>query len=1453
MAAVIDRKNDPAAKFESQVDEQIAQATSRIRAHDLALGGLSLVALGLVYATAMILLDRYLGLPEWVRQLALVGFLAASGAIAYFLIVRPLRRSINPLYAAVQVEKTIDDAKNSVAGYVDAKENAGVHPTVRAAMGAKAAKTVVKADLNRAVDHRSLVWAGGVGVLFLLVLVVLFFVFGFNQFSSVLRRTFVPFSSDAIATRTQLRVTKPEPPNATVTAGQTVVIGVEVGGRIPDPNDADRVRVLIRHNPNDPTYIPVPMEPGESKRDWQVKLQDYHVQNGFWYKVAAGDAETPEYRVTVHSLPLVESVEVGYRYPAYLNAKPGVRKDPRIEAPRGTLVTITARSSKLKSPEGEARREVKDARLVIDFPADPETGAPAESVTVPWSKVDGEPDAMRFTFRVTRRATYRILFTTTTGDKNPDPQPDEIHVTPDDKPQPVIVKPAENPVAVAANGQLAVDGTVTDDHGIDTVTLKMRVAGPNPVPLADRPFLNAGNPSFRRTEPDGRVTWPDRLDYADSVDLGSLTDADGKPVKLTEGMELEYWLEATDNRHDATDRGTKPAPQLGTSAVRKVMVGPPTMTPAEQKKQDQLKQERKAEEKQRTEQQQQQLNNEKREPKPQPGDQGKQGEPQPQPENQPKKNDAEATPKSGGMDQPPMAPMPQANPTTEPMPMSKTDPAAKTDMPPPKTPESKADPMNPGTPNPSTAPMPKAGPSESGKTEPQPMPGGTPPPGQEPKPDHKKADDFNQAIKDFQKNATEGGSSKPEPPKGDPMSPPDSKPKPKPEDKTDEQPKPEPQPMDPANPMGGTGGASETKPEQKPQGGSEGPKQEAKPTPKGADPADPKAEPPASDAKPEPTAGAQAADRPSPQPKKEMGDGPMPKTEPNAQAKQDPGAGGEAKPEKNPKPESGSSATPMPKSEPTAGQQPQQGDPSSQTGMAKPRPENDKGTDKPTPAEPKAGEPTESAAKTNSGEAKPEKAEPTGKPEPTGQSKAMPKDDPMAGGKAEAKPEPKAGATAETKPAGPKDDTSTGAGQPKPQDAGRDKSVNPKDNMASGSTPDKKEPGAPTGGADEQKIDPKEVVNDAKDLNNPDPARQKAAQDKLDKTAGPENRKEIEKSAKDLTSKDMNARAAAEKKIEDVAKKAAAEQEKKEPGGQAAQPRLDPKDLEKAIKDANSATPEDRKRAEEQLAKLGPEDRKRAEEIAKGLNSKDPKEQADAQKRLDDLKRDAEGQAKKEPDPKQPKLDPKDVDDLKNKAGDLTSPDKQKREAAEKAFDDKLGKAEREKLQKELEDAPGAPEAKEQLARDKIDELAKGRGGTRPPGNADPTAPPGSESERVDLEAAKEDARNRLKSAELQLDQFEKNRYNKAIQEAKGWSQKEVDDLIDGKRSEVEALKAQLADLEQGRRPAGPATNNASEARKLDLTKGPEGPAGRGGAEKAPPGYNDAQKRFNQGVLKTKQ
>ena len=76
-------------------------------------------------------------------------------------------------------------------------------------------------------------------------------------------------------------------------------------------------------------------------------------------------------------------------------------------------------------------------------------------------------------------------------------------------------------------------------------------------------------------------------------------------------------------------------------------------------------------------------------------------------------------------------------------------------------------------------------------------------------------------------------------------------------------------------------------------------------------------------------------------------------------------------------------------------------------------------------------------------------------------------------------------------------------------------------------------------------------------------------------------------------------------------------------------------------------------------------------------------------------------------------------------------------------------------------------------------------------GGGDPTAPL--------LEAMKEDARNRAKSAELQLEQFEKNKTNDKLLKDLGMTPEEYARFLDDFKKETAKLKKEADDLDQAR------------------------------------------------------
>src|SRR5262245_1261681 len=97
---------------ESFVEAQIAHARGRIRAFDLGVTVLVLTVGVLGFAVGMVLLDRWLQLPDLVRQVALVGFVLASAGYAAWALSRPFRREVNPYFAARLVEQAVPGAKN---------------------------------------------------------------------------------------------------------------------------------------------------------------------------------------------------------------------------------------------------------------------------------------------------------------------------------------------------------------------------------------------------------------------------------------------------------------------------------------------------------------------------------------------------------------------------------------------------------------------------------------------------------------------------------------------------------------------------------------------------------------------------------------------------------------------------------------------------------------------------------------------------------------------------------------------------------------------------------------------------------------------------------------------------------------------------------------------------------------------------------------------------------------------------------------------------------------------------------------------------------------------------------------------------------------------------------------------------------------------------------------------
>lgn len=397
-------------------------------------------------------------------------------------------------------------------------------------------------------------------------------------------------------------------------------------GHIEIEGDARRIEGQLIEGQPDAIRFTVPM----------VKEGFYRI----WFTTPEGDRNQDPARLrltVIDPKPAVRTFDIGYDYPAYLRFRPMTAVDvsqPEIEAPRGTQVVLTAKTT----------RGVKDAKLEVP-------GQPA----VAGELIPDEPTWVRFKLPpLDQDGAARLTFTPTTGEPASEPRSIPVRALADQAPTVRLDVPKDDEVSIPANGTLDLKGMATDDHGVDRITLRMKVAGTDR-DVQPKPYRKGM--SFLRAKDN---SWPTQVEYKDFVKLAELRLEREPNWRITPGTEIEYWLEAVDNCT------IKPGPNRGESAHKKFRVVAPVVKPAEQQKLQQQNQKR-ADEQQKHEKRQDEKNQTERrdvqQPPPKGADQaqpenaGQQGNPQ-------DGNPQQGQPQQGGQ------PDPKAGPNGQPQDMN---------------------------------------------------------------------------------------------------------------------------------------------------------------------------------------------------------------------------------------------------------------------------------------------------------------------------------------------------------------------------------------------------------------------------------------------------------------------------------------------------------------------------------------------------------------------------------------------------------------------------------------------------------------------------------------------------------------------------------------------------------------------------------------------------------------
>ena len=393
-------------------------------------------ALGVVMA-----LDNLFRLHWLLRCLFLVGLVA--GAVALIRrVAQLLREPLTPERMAVKVEAKFPQVDNRIinalllANEDDPEASELIHSVVE---GGNSDAT--RLDLRSSIPKRKMGICLGAATLALVLMGAYGVVFP-GHFMNALARCLVPFAGINPLTRTRIVAVTPKDQN--VLSGDDVMITVDIEGRLPDvaqvvwtPEEDEKQVALMQPEPR--------ADEGQAKAArYRCSLAD--VAKSFRYHVAAGDAESGAYRITVHHRPVVSELNAHVAPPAYTGLPAVPLEGGTIRALPGSAAAIRAQCSK----------PIASATLVLSTAQAP----------IPM-KVDG--DRVSASFAVATGGTYHIELTDTFGFENK-PVERDIEVLVDEPPEIVLDSPPVT-VVVQPTASIPFQFTVSDRYGVRSAEL----------------------------------------------------------------------------------------------------------------------------------------------------------------------------------------------------------------------------------------------------------------------------------------------------------------------------------------------------------------------------------------------------------------------------------------------------------------------------------------------------------------------------------------------------------------------------------------------------------------------------------------------------------------------------------------------------------------------------------------------------------------------------------------------------------------------------------------------------------------------------------------------------------------------------------------------------------------------------------------------------------------------
>jgi len=385
--------------------------------------------------------DNLFHLAEPVRLAYVLLLLLALAAMLGRYVVYPLLRPVTDEMVAAHVERAFPELDNRLINAVLFSNEKFRNPLTRQMAFSQIADTaqdVRVRDLARPVDLRDLrKW--GRRALVLVVAAALYGILFTDHLGNAWLRFVHPYRYIPPITDTRLEV---QPGDTTVLQGDELPIEARVSGVLPE-----KAWLYVETAAGDRTSDAMAFE-GNA-----FTYRFANVQQDFTYRIKAGDARTPRYRVTVRNRPKVTGLDLTYIFPAYtgLPEKTELNAAGDIRAPIGTRVLLSLRTD----------RPVREGRIELTYLA------MGEEETPPTDRIGlaaaGER-ALRGELKVERSGRYTIAVTDAEGVSNA-PVVRHIEAVPDAPPSVFFIEPARD-LAVGPQESVTVLAEAQDDFSL---------------------------------------------------------------------------------------------------------------------------------------------------------------------------------------------------------------------------------------------------------------------------------------------------------------------------------------------------------------------------------------------------------------------------------------------------------------------------------------------------------------------------------------------------------------------------------------------------------------------------------------------------------------------------------------------------------------------------------------------------------------------------------------------------------------------------------------------------------------------------------------------------------------------------------------------------------------------------------------------------------------------------